>query len=149
MNPKTSLSPALQERDRRISAAAAPFAGRSRDPRYYGFFQCFNDRDFYEAHEVLESLWLGCRGTPAARFYQGLIQLAGAFVHLQKQRPGPAAALFRLADANLALYPPAHEGLDAVAVRGLIAEWLAKLGTLGAGDTRPLAESVPVLMPGD
>ena len=42
------------------------------------------------------------RHTPNDGFYKGLIQLAGAFVHLQKDRLRPAASLFRLAQKYLA-----------------------------------------------
>ena len=56
-----------------------------------------------------------------------MIQLAGAFVHLQKKRPGPSAALFRLADANLRAYAPVHAYLDVAAVLELISNWMAKI----------------------
>src|SRR5688500_13861280 len=32
------------------------------DPRYTGYFTCFNLGQYYEAHDVLEDLWLGERG---------------------------------------------------------------------------------------
>src|SRR5204863_6553791 len=91
------------------------------------FFDCFNQQRFFEAHEVLEELWLPERGKPKGLFYQGLIQLAGAFVHVQKSRLGPARALFRLADENLEKYLPVYEELDVVAVRELILDWLLRL----------------------
>jgi hypothetical protein len=53
-----------------------------------------------------------------------LIQLAGAFVHLQKNRLRPSAALFKLARTNLEKYPLRHEQLDLTAVLALIADWL-------------------------
>ena len=60
-------------------------------PCYQGYFQCFNDARYYEAHDVLEHLWLrGGRADPEHAFYKGLIQVAGAFVHLQKQHARPA-----------------------------------------------------------
>jgi hypothetical protein len=58
---------------------------------------------------------------------QGLIQLAGAFVHLQKNRLRPAAALFKLALANLEKYPREHEHLNLTAVCQLIQKWLGSL----------------------
>ena len=73
---------------------------------------------------MLEHIWLKDKHGPNGAFYKGLIQLAGAFVHLQKGRLGPAAALFRLAAANLGDYPPEHERLDLNAVRRMIVEWL-------------------------
>ena len=87
----------------------------------------FNQRKFFEAHEVLEHIWLKDRHGPDGAFYKGLIQLAGAFVHLQKNRPQPAAALFKLALANLEKYPPIHEHLNLQSTGELIRQWLARL----------------------
>ena len=73
---------------------------------------------------MLEELWLaGGRAAPDYSFYKGLIQLAGAFVHLQKGRLQPAVALFKLAEANLAKYPPLHEGLDIAGCLALAVDW--------------------------
>lgn len=95
--------------------------------QYLGYFECFNRELFYEAHDVLEELWLPNRKAPDGAFYQGLIQLAGAFVHLQKNRLQPAARLFKLARTNLEQYPVVHEHLDLGRVRQLIEEWVRLL----------------------
>ena len=108
------------------------------DAHYRGFFDCFNRQLYYEAHEVLEFLWLKDRQGTNGAFYKGLIQLAGAFVHLQKNRPGPAAALFRLALANLEKYPARHERLDLNETRLLIEAWLKRL-TVAPGE-KPLLD---------
>lgn len=113
------------------------------DPCYQGYFRCFNAGDYYEAHDVLEHLWLkdGPGGENYA-FYKGLIQLAGAFVHLRKQhehpthakhgrRLGPAARLFELARGNLAPYGPHHLALDVEAARVLCARQAAALAESG------------------
>jgi predicted metal-dependent hydrolase len=97
-------------------------------PCYRGYFECFNDGSYYEAHDVLEHLWLEERQNT---FYKGLIQLAGAFVHLKKQRARPdhptdgrrlqpASRLFQLAQKNLQPCPRVHMGLDLDTVRKLI-----------------------------
>jgi len=101
--------------------------GQKLDPHYAGYFHCFNRQLFYEAHDVLEHLWLGDKLGPNGAFYKGLIQLAGAFVHLQKNRLRPAAALFKLARTNFEKYPAQHEQLNLTMVRGLIETWLAEL----------------------
>ena len=111
----------------RIAAATARFQESGLDSRYLGYFDCFNRRLFYEAHEALEPLWLERRRGPEGAFYKGLIQLAGAFVHLQKGRLHPAAALFRLAGANLGQCPETRDQLDVLAARLVIQEWLSKL----------------------
>lgn len=99
------------------------------DPRYLKYFECFNRQLFFEAHEVLEGLWQSRREGPNGTFYKGLIQLAGAFVHLQKNRPGPAAALFELARRNLRGFPATHEGLEIKGVLVMIEDWLRRLKT--------------------
>ena len=103
------------------------FRGRELDAHYLGYFDCFNRQLFYEAHDVLENLWLPDRQGVNGNFYKGLIQLAGAFVHLQKNRLRPSAALFKLASANLEKYSSPHERLNLVAVRQFIAGWLWQL----------------------
>ena len=96
------------------------------DPRYQGFFTCFNAQQYYEAHDVLEDLWLSARDENYL-FFKGLIQVAGSFVHLQKQylhpdhpkhrpRMRPAVRLFELAMKNLAPYGPRHLQLDVAGV---------------------------------
>ena len=97
------------------------------DPRYLSYFECFNGQRFFEAHEVLEALWLPQRDGPNGLFYKGLIQLAGAFVHWQKNRPGPAAALFKLAQTNLRKYPAINEGLSVKNVLAVTDEWLSQV----------------------
>ena len=95
-------------------------------PCYQGYFTCFNAGDYYEAHDVLEHLWLQRRDENYA-FFKGLIQVAGAFVHLKKQyhhpshpthgrRLHPAVRLFRLAAQNLAPFAPRHLHLDVAAL---------------------------------
>src|SRR3989304_9926528 len=82
---------------RRVSRKSEPiarrierFRGRRLPAHYLGYFDCFNRQLFYEAHDVLEEIWLADRHGPDGDFYKGLIQLAGAFVHVQKNRSGPA-----------------------------------------------------------
>ena len=96
-------------------------------PFYRAFFQCWNEQHYYEAHDVLEQLWLKTRSEDAD-FFKGLIQAAGAFVHLQKnflhpthpkhsRRLRPAVRLFLLAEKNLGPYSPQRHALD---VAGLL-----------------------------
>ena len=115
------------------------------DPHYTGFFELFNRREFFEAHEVLEHIWLKDRHGPNGSFYKGLIQLAGAFVHLQKNRPQPAASLFKLALANLEKYPATHEQLNLQSTTGLIRQWLAGLHRTDLGDNSLTAANAPKL----
>ncbi|HEX8311818.1 MAG TPA: DUF309 domain-containing protein [Chthoniobacteraceae bacterium] len=104
------------------------------NPCYQGYFTCFNEQRYYEAHDVLEHLWLQGRDENYA-FFKGLIQVAGAFVHLQKQflrpehpkdgrRLRPAVRLFHLALANLESYRPIHLQLDLEVVHRLCVEFV-------------------------
>ena len=107
--------------------------------RYAAYFHHFNRGDYYEAHDVLESLWLeGGREAKSAAFYQGLIQLAGGFVHLRKhhenpthrvhgKRLSPAARLLRLAEKNIGPYGEEWEGLEIGPVLDLARETVRKL----------------------
>lgn len=99
-------------------------------PFYRAFFHCWNEKRYYEAHDVLEQLWLGEK-SPDADYFKGLIQAAGAFVHLQKRfehplhakhgrRLFPAVRLFRLAERNLSRFTPQHHGLDVAALCQLL-----------------------------
>ena len=94
----------------------------ARHPCYVGFFRCWNEQRYYEAHDVLEHLWLQTKSEDA-NYFKGLIQAAGGFVHLQKQharpthpkdgrRMYPAVRLFRLAEKNLAPFAPIRHRFD-------------------------------------
>lgn len=117
----------MSKKSGKIAERIASFQGRELAAHYLGFFDCFNHQLFYEAHDVLEELWLADRHGPNGDFFKGLIQLAGAFVHLQKERRRPAAAVFKLARTNLLKYPATHEQLDMVAVLKLVKDWLGWL----------------------
>jgi predicted metal-dependent hydrolase len=119
----------MSRKSPKIASLLQPFAGRDLDAHYLAYFDCFNRQLYFEAHEVLEELWLPQRHGPNGPFYKGLIQLAGAFVHLQKRRLGPASALFKLAQTNLQPYLPLHEALDLLQVLALIQTWLDKLAS--------------------
>jgi predicted metal-dependent hydrolase len=117
----------MSRMSKRIAAMVECFHNEKLDPHYLGYFQCFNKQLFYEAHEVLEHLWFKDKYGPNGAFYKGLIQLAGAFVHLQRDRRRPAAALLKLTLANLEKYPHFHEHLNLDATRQLAQKWLEDL----------------------
>ena len=125
-------SACVSKKSAKIAALIERCQGRDMDAHYLGYFECFNEGLFYESHDVLEELWLADKKSPNHAFYKGLIQFAGAFVHLQKHslmypRLRPAGALFRLARANLVQYPAMHERLDVKGLLETIEEWLGRL----------------------
>src|SRR6187455_481926 len=101
-------------------------------PCYRGFFRCWNEQRYYEAHDVLEHLWLDTESEDAD-YFKGLIQAAGGFVHLQHhyrepthrvhgRRLGPAVRLFRLAEKNLRPYAPQRHAFDVAGLLALVQE---------------------------
>lgn len=136
---------AMSQKSERIAAIVDRCRGHALDAHYLAYFECFNQGLFFEAHEVLEVLWLGQRQGVNGAFYKGLIQLAGAFVHLQKRRPGPARALFKLALANLETYPKRYEQLDLPRVQALIIHSLERLSLPDADAGVVAAASLPKL----
>ena len=130
----------MSKKSAKIAALIERHRGQALSPYYLGYFELFNTQLYYESHDVLEELWLPIRRQPEGDFYKGLIQLAGAFVHLQKNRLRPSAALFKLAKANLKKYPARHEQLDCALVLTAIDEWLARLEEYNF-ERNPLANS--------
>ena len=122
----------MSKKSPKIAALLDALEPDPRHPRHYtGYFACFNKGFYYEAHDVLEELWLRDRHGPHGNYFKGLIQLAGAFVHLQKNRLRPSSNLFRLALANFAPYPARTLDLDLDRVRLLCDDWLARLAATG------------------
>ena len=122
----------MSKKSPKIAALIAHRQGGRQPAQYLGYFDCFNAGLYYDAHDVLEELWLA-NGRAASNyaFYKGLIQLAGAFVHLQKERLRPAVALFNLAEVNLNRYPAEHEACNVAAALALLSDWR---GAVEAGD---------------
>jgi hypothetical protein len=136
---------AVSNKRERVERLVGPPSDEGMDPHYRSYFDCFNRGQYFEAHEVLEPLWLNHRQGANGAFYKGLIQLAGAFVHLQKGRLRPSAALFKLAGANLRRYTGTHEQLSLPPVLALVEHWLGLLER-GACRCNPFqAEPAPSL----
>ncbi|MEO6846518.1 MAG: DUF309 domain-containing protein [Chthoniobacterales bacterium] len=125
------------------------------DPRYLGYFDCFNRQLYYEAHDVLEDLWLQQKDANHA-FYKALIQVAGVFVHLQKQyyRPHhhkdgrrlyPAVRLLEIAVTNLSTYGDSHLGLDVEGLSKLCRKLARKIEQAGFQVNPWRPERAPVL----
>jgi len=122
-------------------------------PFYRAFFRCWNQRRYYEAHDVLEQLWLNS-DTGDDNFFKGLIQAAGAFVHLQKnfehpthakhsRRLRPAVKLFELAEKNLSRFTPRHHALDVSALVDLLRATREKIIATGFKTNPWLPKNAP------
>lgn len=81
------------------------------DERYLKGLEHFNNEEFFEAHELLESLW-GDAANPLKKFYQGIIQSAVALHHLRNGNLKGARNEYRLSMRKLCRYLPFYEGMD-------------------------------------
>ncbi|MFQ5776920.1 MAG: DUF309 domain-containing protein [Terriglobia bacterium] len=98
---------------------------------------CFNRREFFTCHEVLEEIWLDAPEEEKP-FYQGLIQVAAAFHHWQTGNLRGAGALLRRGVAKLRRYPPDAHGIDLAGLLAALAPWLDHLQRGQVADEPPL-----------
>jgi hypothetical protein len=76
----------------------------------------FNEQRFWEVHEVLEGLWKEVRGTEK-QLVQGLILVAAALVHVQKNEWPPVWTMLADALQRLEGQPEAYYGWDVAKFR--------------------------------
>lgn len=81
------------------------------DLQLIDFIECFNRQAYYEAHDVLEELWLKTSGE-RRNFYKGLIQTAAASLKLQQRKPDPASRLAQRAASHLEKHRPMCERVN-------------------------------------
>ena len=106
----------MSKKDHKVAALMEGIEAGEHDPHLVGYLRCFNSQKFYEAHDVLEALWLKDRTGPDGDFFKGMIQFAGAFVHLQKSRNRPAKVLFLRCTTYLSKYPSKFYSLDVAGI---------------------------------
>ena len=121
-------------------------ASTTYDPRYLGGIVCFNAREFFEAHEVWESIWLECSG-PERRFYQGLIQAAVALYHFGNGNVRGALKLYRTAREYMEKFGSPYMGLDSAVFWQKMEKCFAQLlaDPDPSRNLRPDAELIPVI----
>ncbi|MFA9445716.1 DUF309 domain-containing protein [Egicoccus sp. AB-alg6-2] len=91
----------------------------------------WNDERFFEAHECLEHVWHAAPDVDRD-FWQGVIQVAVAGVHLQRDNLDGAMALFTRAAQRLSGYPDVHRGVDVEQLRTACHGAVAALSDAGA-----------------
>src|SRR5277367_505370 len=84
------------------------------EPRYLAGIVLFNRGDFFEAHEVWESLWMETFG-PEKQFYQGLIQAAVGLCHFCNGNVRGAVKLYHSSRDYMVRNETPHLGLDTAA----------------------------------
>jgi predicted metal-dependent hydrolase len=109
----------------------------------------FNAREFWEAHEAWETIWLAAE-SDVEQFLQGLIQVAAAYHHIQRGTYRGAARLITAGLARLAPFSPNYCGVDRAAVEKAARrhrEWL-EAASLAPKEPLPL-EEYPKLVAAD
>jgi uncharacterized protein len=93
----------------------------------------FNTERFWEAHEVLESLWRAAQGDEK-RLLQGLILVCAAFVHEQKDEERVALGVAKRSLPLLSWTDRKYQGIDVDSVQrtlaGMVADEKLSLFTL-------------------
>ena len=87
------------------------------DPRFLKGLELFNNREFYECHEVIENLWLETsveksKSNEYRDLYKGVIQAAAALYQFQRGILGGAYRLYKSAIGYMEKYELAALGLD-------------------------------------
>lgn len=78
---------------------------------YLEGLRLFNEREFFECHDVIEELWTDTVGEER-RFLQGLIQAAVGLYHFGEENLGGARKMYLAAVDKLTPYAPHYWGLD-------------------------------------
>jgi len=78
---------------------------------YLHGIELFNERDFFEAHEVWEDVWRMAYGLKNT-FYQGMIQCAVALEHYKRSNPRGVLTLFENYNKKFVRVPPVFMGVD-------------------------------------
>jgi hypothetical protein len=110
------------------------------DERYWKGIQCFNERDFFEAHEILEDFWREYRESDRT-YLQALIQVSAGLYHADAGNFKGARSQLAKGVQKLNQYQPSHQGVD---VRVLIRDLFVCLITLDScerGELKFVAES--------
>jgi hypothetical protein len=103
---------------------------------------CFNRRQFFTCHEVLEEIWL--EEPPEEKpFYQGLIQVAAAFHHFQNGNLYGTQSLLRGGAEKLGGYPSDYHGIDVAGLLRALQPWLERLARQQPLDDLPLPAIEP------
>ena len=87
------------------------------DERFLRGLELFNERKFFECHEVIEELWLETPvSAPHRDLYKGVIQAAAAIYQFERGILSGALGLYKKAVDCLEKYKPFALGLDVEAL---------------------------------
>ena len=92
----------------------------------------FNERAYYESHDVLEEEWAGARGM-RREVLKALVKLAAGMYHLQTSGYRGAGSLLSSGLAALDALPPGAVFVEISPLRDPVTRCLEKLETLESG----------------
>jgi uncharacterized protein len=95
---------------------------QSVDESFRGGLEQFNAREFFEAHETWEAIWLRAQ-EPEKTFLQSIIQVAAAFHHYRRGNAAGAQSLLNAGLTKMAQFPAFYLGLNLKSLRALLSEW--------------------------
>lgn len=101
----------------------------------------FNAREFFEAHEVWEEIWL-TEGEPERTFLQGLIQIAAAFHHYRRGNSDGAESLLAAGIVKISRFPQDYHGLAVEDLRVAAKWWARRIGK----SKNPGDDEIPVIL---
>ena len=78
---------------------------------YNSGLNSFKNKQFYEAHEFWEELWIDYKLSDS-KFIQGLIQLSVAYFHITNLNKKGAISLFKKCYVKLKLFAPCHREIN-------------------------------------
>ena len=86
----------------------------------------FNQQEFYACHDTLEAIWMEAM-EPQRTFYQGILQIAVAFYHLDNANLRGATILLGEGLNRLRRYQPTYADVNVTALVSQSTELLTKL----------------------
>lgn len=114
---------------------------RAESPSLALAIRLFNEREYFDCHDVLEELWGETLGEDRD-FLQGLLHAAVSLFHLSEGNPAGAHKMHASSLRYLSRYPEQFQGVDLARLRGDLSDCFAKAR---AGES-PELSGYPVLI---
>jgi predicted metal-dependent hydrolase len=104
-----------------------PELPKEHQARFRRGLEQFNARQFFDAHETWEEIWLDS-SEPNKTFLQGIIQITAAFHHYTHGNMRGTRSLLEAGLRRVAPFPPQHNGIHLEALREAARLWVTALG---------------------
>lgn len=101
----------------------------------------FNERDFFEAHELLEEAWLA-ETSDLRNLYRGVLQAAVVYLHITRNNYEGAVKVYGRSQKWLRGWPPVVRGLDVASLNDTLDAAIAEVQRLGPGNLADFPETL-------